>query len=223
MKKLIQYITIFVSVFVLYSCSEYREYRVLKELKALCKKDAGLSVYRTVNTDGYYDATRKNGAIRTLIQSPYKYVEYCNLEPSYTSVFKEPGCWYVEKIVRADGKECNKEIDKLLHKVDVNGYPEFRKNQCLKVKKVEKIQSKYGHYFEVDRWHDKNGISKFTKSRSYIKDINNNDLLMELVSYRVLIHEHSMVSKNCYKIDRSMSPKEDRNFVEKTLISRYQI
>jgi hypothetical protein len=145
MKKLIM----FTLVIICSSCSFEQD--GLVTLRELCEKDAGLTIYKTAEADGYYDATTKGGALRLLIPSNFNFMEYCNLEPNIASLFKEAGCWRLTKIPRKNG-QCNETIDKILWRYDSKGYFEFKENYCIAVKKIEKPKAKYRYEIDIKQW-----------------------------------------------------------------------
>jgi hypothetical protein len=119
----------------------------LDELKRLCEKDAGLTIYKTVEAEGYYDATAKAGG--RLLDSDYQFYEYCNNDPS--PVYPEPGCRRLTKVSRDTGS-CDEEYDKTLMRFDRKGYAEFRKDHCIAVEKIEKPTARYKYEVEREEW-----------------------------------------------------------------------
>ncbi len=123
----------------------------LDELKKLCKKDAGLTINKSVEAEGYYDASRKVGALRLLIPSDYNFTEYCNLEPNITSLFDEPGCWHLTKVSRETGL-CDERVDKSLWKSGKDTTIKFREKNCIAVNKIEKPTARYRYEIERKEW-----------------------------------------------------------------------
>jgi hypothetical protein len=122
----------------------------LDELKRLCEKDAGLTIYKTVEAEGYYDAT-SIGVGANLIDSDYQFFEFCNDDPKFTRAITEPGCWRVSKVKR-ELEICYERLDKMLAKNVVEPYPEFLKNHCLAVEKLEKPEAEYKYEVESEEW-----------------------------------------------------------------------
>ncbi len=118
----------------------------LDELKKLCEKDAGLTIYKTVEAEGYYDATAKAGG--RLLDSDYQFYEYCNNDPS--PVYPEPGCQRLTKVSRDTGS-CDEEYNKTLKRFD-RKYSEFREKNCIAVEKIEKPEAEYKYEVESEEW-----------------------------------------------------------------------
>lgn len=132
----------------------------LDELKRLCEKDAGLTINKTVEVDGYYDTTGNNMAVA---ETDYQFIEFCDGNPSAIDLIPGPGCWRVSKIKRESGK-CYERLDKKLAKIVVAPYPEFLKEHCIAVEKIEKPEAEYR--YEVERkewWHDESAGTKMTQ------------------------------------------------------------
>jgi len=123
----------------------------LDELKRLCEKDAGLTIYKTVEADGYYDSTRKGGALWMLIPSEFTFVEYCNYEPNIASLFDEPGCWRLIKVSRETG-QCNENVNKSLKRVGSDVSREYRETNCIAVEKLENPKAEYKYEVEREEW-----------------------------------------------------------------------
>ncbi len=122
----------------------------LDELKALCEKDAGLTIYKTVEAEGYYDATAI-GIGANLVESDYQFMEFCNYDPKFTRAITESGCWRVSKVKRDTGR-CYERLDKRLSKFVVEPYPAFLKDNCLAIDKLEKPEAQYRYEVERKEW-----------------------------------------------------------------------
>ena len=93
----------------------------LDELKRLCEKDAGLTIYKTVEADGYYNEPHLDGGIKEdLIKGPYSFYEFCDDSPSTSTynLFPEAGCFRVKRVLRNSGK-CDPRIDKAFSRFTV--------------------------------------------------------------------------------------------------------
>jgi hypothetical protein len=120
----------------------------LDELKMLCEKDAGLTIYKIVEVEGYYDATGSNTIVA---ETDYQFIEFCDDNPTFIDAIPEPGCWRVSKIKRESG-QCYERLDKSLAKIVVEPYPEFRKDHCLAVEKLDKPEAEYKYEVEREEW-----------------------------------------------------------------------
>jgi hypothetical protein len=166
----------------------------LAELRKLCEKDAGLTIYKTVEADGYYDDT---GGF-DLVLSPYKFYEFCDDSPSPSkfNVIPEPGCYRVEKVKRVAGV-CHQGYDDALAKVVVDPYPEFLKKYCIAVEKIEKPTTKYSYHDDFKKWYSKNKSSKFTRSDVCLKNNDTDEVLGRYVSYSYNLRPGHSTAKSC--------------------------
>ena len=130
------------------ACSQSAD-KTLAELERLCKKDAGVTVYKTVVADGYYDANKGcHSCWNRLIESHYSYLEYCDDNPRKSAVINEKGCWRIYKDDK-DSKQCHKKINELIEKNNWSSQLEFRKNSCIAIKKVDFLEAKYELYSQT--------------------------------------------------------------------------
>lgn len=125
----------------------------LDELKKLCEKDGGLTIYKTVEEDGYYNAYSNDGVSNGLIKGPYSFYEFCDESPSLSryNIFPDPGCFRVKR-VRRDSGQCDQKVDESLSRFTVEPYPEFLKNHCIAVEKIEKPVAGYSYEVERKEW-----------------------------------------------------------------------
>ncbi|PHS67778.1 MAG: hypothetical protein COB23_10170 [Methylophaga sp.] len=154
----------------------------LEQLKALCEKDAGLFIYKTVEAEGYYDASRKGEVIHLLIPSNYQFTEFCDtgeIRPS----FNEDGCWRLTKVSREAG-QCNESVDSMLMKSRREAYIEFRQDNCIEVKKIEKPEAKYRYEVERKEWWLNEWLDeKMSKGMGRIVNIKTNEVISESINY----------------------------------------
>jgi len=167
----------------------------LNELKRLCEKDAGLTIYKTVEADGYYDSTRKGGVLWKLIPSDFRFSEFCNYD-FYKPSFNEPGCWRVTKIPRHMG-QCNEIVDNALRNSGKESSRKFREQNCITVEKIEKPTTRYSYHSDFNKWYSKNETSKFTRSDVYINDDLTNEILGRYVSYSYNLRPGHTTAKSC--------------------------
>lgn len=154
----------------------------LDDLKELCKKDAGLTIYKTVEVAGYYDATRKGEALWSLVSSDYSYIEFCNHDVEKSS-FGESGCWRLKKVSRESG-QCNETVDKALKGNGSDASVNFRLKKCIAVKKIEKPTAQYKYEVETKKWwineHDE---TRVTSSVGRIVNIKTGEILGKAKNY----------------------------------------
>ena len=176
------------------SCSS--EKAGLDKLRELCEKDAGLTINKTVEAEGYYDATRKSGALGLLVPSEFTFSEYCNLEPNIASLFDEPGCWRLTKVSR-ETNQCSEKVDKILWRFARNGYSAFREKNCIAVEKIEKPTARYGYYSDFTKWYSEKEGSKFTRSDVFIQNDLTKEILGRYISYSYNIKPGHSTAKSC--------------------------
>ena len=183
----------------------------LDELKRLCEKDAGLTIYKTVEADGYYDAA-SIGVGANLIDSGYQFLEFCNDDPKFTRAITEPGCWRVSKVKREPGR-CYERLDKRLAKYVVEPYSEFLKDRCLAVEKIGKPMARYSYHDDFKKWYSKDGISKFTRSDVYIQNDFTNEILGRYISYSYNIKPGHSTAKSCETFEGDYPSFTEANLV----------
>ena len=199
----------------------------LDELKRLCEKDAGLTINKTVEVDGYYDASSKTGTLGHLVPSDYIFSEFCSFEPGESVLFDEVGCWRLIKVSR-DTEKCNKAIDKILWRYGRKGYAEFRENNCIAVEKIEKPEAEYR--YEVERkewWLNESTGTKMTESIGRIIHNESGEVLAERRNY-ILDPKWSGTGRSYSYIHcgsaKATGQQQTKTFatglIEKTLITR---
>ena len=167
----------------------------LDELKRLCEKDAGLTINKTVEAEGYYDAT-SIGVGANLIESTYQFIEFCNPNPNFTRAITVPGCWRVSKVKRNLGR-CYERLDKMLENNVVEPYPTFLKDNCLAVKKIDKPTARYSYHSNFKKWYPKERGSKFTRSDVFIQNDLTKEVLGRYVSYSYNVRPGHTTAKGC--------------------------
>lgn len=183
----------------------------LRELKRLCEKDAGLTIYKTVEADGYYDAT---GRI-DLVNSQYRFFEYCDESPSQFDSIPVPGCYRLTKVSR-DSEQCHDGVDQSLSRFIVEPYPEFLKTHCIAAEKIDKPTAKYGYHNGIRFWPAKNRVSEFGRTYVEIRERESGELLSEYISYN---HNPRFSSpKSCRLLDKKYAISIKDDLIEKTII-----
>ncbi len=185
----------------------------LDELKRLCEKDAGLKIYKTVEVDGYYDARGSNTIVA---ETDYQFIEYCNDNPLPIEPIPEPGCWRVSKVKRESGK-CYEPMDKRLAKIVVAPYPEFLKDHCIAVEKIEKPNARYSFHSDPKQWLDKNGISKFFRTDVYVKDTATSEILGRFVSYSFDENPQFTPTISCKRLGEKFPSYSEVNLIQTVL------
>ena len=194
----------------------------LDELKKLCTKDAGLTIHKVVEADGYYDSTRKGDALWRLISSDYSFIEFCNFDPEKPS-FNETGCWQLTKVPRETG-HCDEIVDKALMSNGSDLSREFRENNCITVEKLERPEAQYK--YEVERkewWIDERDEIKMSLGIGRIVDIKTGEVLGEAKNYVLRPKNSTPPSFHCGSAHVTGSQKTKpfaAGLIEKTLVTR---
>ena len=202
----------------------------LGELKRLCAKDAGLKINKTVEAEGYYDATSDGGVVRLIEKGLYRFYEYCTDEPTYKNIL-EPGCWRMSMVRRASNqcdihmdKELAETADRLAPSVAVP-YREFLKENCIAVEKIKEPTARYSYEVErKERWLNESEDTKIHQYIGKVMDNETGDVMAQRIDYLLDQKKYSFLSSigcGSYLItgkDRSMPFA--KGLIEKTLIPR---
>ncbi|MEZ5547984.1 MAG: hypothetical protein R3E74_09430 [Pseudomonadales bacterium] len=191
----------------------------LRELKRLCEKDAGLKIYKTVEADGFYNAYSNNGITEYLINGSYNFYEFCDSSPSPSrnTLFPEPGCFKVSKVIRKSGL-CDERVDKALFRYDRPGFVDFREKHCIVVEKIEKPIAKYSYHSGLKSWSAKNEVSEFIRSYVQLKETANNEILSEYISYSYNKRPGHTTPIDCPNINKQMPSYSESKLIERTII-----
>lgn len=184
----------------------------IAELKRLCEKDAGLEILDSVEVEGFY---RPSGPI-DLINSDYDFVEYCENHPASLSRFVEPGCYRMTKVKRDSGR-CEPRLDKRLSGFVVDPYPEFLKDNCLSVEKIESPSAEYGVISNVDRWTGDDEVPIFYRSETKIVRMIDEEVLARYVNYSVTRSVAVPVSRSCVNYYENPPPFKTARVIETVL------
>ncbi len=193
--------------FTISACSQRNE--DLQELSTLCERDGGLKIYKTVEADGYYDATGRNSS---LIHTDYRFFEYCDDSPSKHDFIPQPGCWRLST-VRRDSGLCHEKIDKRIANFVVEPYPEFLKGHCISVNEIAAPTAKYSFDSQLDFWPAKNEASRFGKSTSAILDTVSNEVIGSYINYVYKEHPES-TGIDCSDLIEGIPTYKDVKFIE---------
>ena len=185
----------------------------MDELRTLCEKDAGLTINRTVEVDGFYDAT---GSSINLIESDYQFIEYCDEHPLFTQAIPEPGCWRMRKVKRESG-QCYERLDKRISKFVVDPYPEFLKDHCIAVEKIERPEAQYSYHSDFKQWLYKNDVSEFTRSDIYIKDTVSSEILGRYISYSFNERPRHTTARGCEIFEGNYPSYVEANLINTVL------
>jgi len=188
----------------------------LRELKRLCEKDAGLTINRSVEVDGYYDSYTNSGIVGGLADGDYQFFEFCDAHPSSINLIPEPGCWRVKRVKRSSGI-CHKRIDERLSKFIVDPYPEFLKKYCVAVEKIEMPTARYSFHENFMKWLDTNNKSKFTRSDVYTADTKTSEILGRYISYSYNTNPGHSTARSCEIFEGNYPSYLEANLVNRTL------
>ncbi len=185
----------------------------LVTLRELCEKDAGLTIYKTVKADGYYDATGRNV---DLVKSAYQFFEYCADSPHRLDIIPKSGCWRLSKVKRDTG-QCYEPLDKKLSTFIVSPYPKFLKNHCISVKKITKPTARYSYHSELESWTADNGISLYTKNTETIMNRKTNEIIGSYTTYLFNKNPPYSISTACSDFVEKVPSYMEANFVASTI------
>lgn len=202
--NLAKHIGVLLIVVSTYACSS--DPKGFDKLKELCKKDAGIKIYKTVETEGYYDSsTDCDHCWNDIISNGYQYVEFCNSETYSTDAINEPGCWRVYRVPRESGL-CNPRIDKRLMKHRGSAsYDPFIAKECIATEKIENPTSRYvfNHKSDSEVIKEKGSYWEKLYIRSFeIKDRESNETLAFFRGYTLAVNYriNGPISYGCSKV-----------------------
>lgn len=196
------------------SCSSKRA--GLDELQRLCSIDAGFTIYKTVEAQGYYDDEKKSGALRSLLSSGFRFIEFCDFNPNTLSILVEPGCARYVKVDRKPG-QCNPAVDKILYSAAVEPYVSFREKYCIGLQALPEPRARYGFYSRLSQWTSEDGESDYIRSESMLKEVSTQEVLGRYVSYSHKARKVLSWITSCDGLDESYPSYEDTNFFDSIL------
>lgn len=188
--KSVKWSAMAVLAIIMLGCSSSAK-ETISELEKLCQKDAGLSVYKKVEASGYYDAiTNCSSCWNKLIDSDYKFIEFCKLEQTVVSMFDGVGCWRVSRSVKGSDA-CDKKINESIANNKWSSQEDFRKSSCISISKIEEVEATYKVNFEKTEmyrsnddknyitrllwsFHNKDSGEKIAEQNEYVASIYNN-------------------------------------------------
>lgn len=188
----------------------------IDHLRELCERDAGVTINRTVEAEGYYDAEKKDGSLRMLLRSDYQYIEFCNDEPNLMSMLDKPGCGRYRRIAKDSGL-CDPRLDEILDESVVEPYISFKKNYCVEFELIERPEAPYTYESHLDIWRGKIGISEFVRSETLIRDTYTSEVLGMYVSYSLNVNPGQSSPISCNRIDKRFPTFREAKLVEKVL------
>jgi hypothetical protein len=200
--------------FGLYGCGSKSD--GLATLKDLCEKDAGVTIYKTVEADGYYDAyTDCHHCWQELLKSKYQFVEFCDEKGRNPLAYAIPesGCYRVLKEKRA-GNSCHVDIDKKLNKKSVEPYVSFVKDHCIVVEKIDKPEAPAKFAIKEDIF-DKSKDTFFMRFEFIMEDYN--DVLSRQVDYTYYASNERLPSYSCHHVIDGFKRYSIDEFTQKTI------
>jgi len=162
----------------------------LDELRELCEKDAGLTINKTVEANGYYDDTTKcQYCWHDLINSPFDQVEFCDYESArhpLTYILKEHGCYRLSKVKRDSG-QCHAEINKDIEKRVIEPFASFKEEQCINVESIDKPDMGLGLFLNKNEEvvvGNNFGVSRYEYT---IKSFDDNQKYGQYINYSLVV------------------------------------
>jgi len=222
----VKILIIFILLIFNFSCSS--EKAGLDKLKELCEKDAGLTIYKTVEADGYYDDTTIcHHCWHGLINSPYQYIEFCDFDsdrPPIMYILKDHGCYRLSKVKR-DSNQCHIEIDSDINKKAVEPFVSFRDKQCISVESIDKPESELGLFLNIKKDVVIKNDFEISKYHHTIK--NNTQKIGELINYSLVVRTIGGAGYSCGssaitgKRTNEKNPSFHKLFINKVIQHKY--
>jgi hypothetical protein len=219
LKNITKTLTILFVILNLSSCDMPGE----SELEALCKKESKREIYKRVDADGYFN---KISICSTcwieLSNYNSKYIEFeikeeGFVQSSYDKIYNEPGYWRVSREEKLS-KECNEYFDKKMKSRigDVTA-KEFVKKYCLKVEKIDVLSSRFSVETQQSTFVlDNRQKSTISKSITYVKDLENGEILAQDINFFLNARPHSWPgTTSCYSL--GLREKPDKNLLQEFL------
>ena len=173
------------------------------ELKRLCNMDAGVSIYKTVQALGYYDAyTNCRHCWDLIMNTNYEFIEFCNDEPSNWYAINEPGCWRVSRVDRLL-ERCDIRIERELKRKKKSAtYQEYLSQYCFAKQKLDKPEAKFGRYLEIEERRlgikEKSIVQRFEES---VKNLETGELIARQIDYLIVPnpdgHTTRVMTRHC--------------------------
>ena len=125
------------SVTVLLGCTAYQQMRDYRDFEALCEREAGLHIYKTVQADEIFyewDSCGTTCAITLIDSQSLQRLGFCNEKHfGYFPDRKAPGCYVYEKGPKGD-PACFNELE---GQVLLRKNKDFFETQCVKILPLE--------------------------------------------------------------------------------------
>ena len=190
----------------------------LAELRRLCEKDAGLAIYRTVAADGYYDAEKREGALRVLLGSDFRFIEFCNDKPGRGSLLDQPGCGRYTRVAKDSGR-CDPRIDRILEESVIEPYVSFKENYCVEFERLERPEARYRYRSVLVNLDDSGDSLKFAMASERIVDADTDEILGTFITYFFDPNPPYSVPKSCANIGEEFPSATKANLVSKVIIT----
>ncbi|MFT5425890.1 MAG: hypothetical protein ACI9ZT_000827 [Gammaproteobacteria bacterium] len=171
----------------------------LIELKKLCEKDAGVTVYETIEADGYYDDTTQClQCFDGLLDTPSQYIEFCadGTKNSSSYILKEPGCYRLTKIAR-DTNQCHAGIDERYANFVAEPYASFKQDNCIKVEPIERPSPGVGLFIRRDERTLAGKKFDISRYEYTIKSTNSNQKYGQYIGYSLQVYTVNGAQHKC--------------------------
>ena len=188
----------------------------LEELRRLCEKDAGVNIYKSVDADGYYDEEKKDGALEVMFHSDFEFIEFCDDSPAYKAMLKVPGCGRYTRVPASSGR-CDKKVQHILESSFGEPYASFRKHYCIEFELIEQPAARYFFEGSLESWSADDNIARFMRSRAWITDTHNSEIMGEFTTYILDPSPDAMIWKSCEDIDRGYPTFKGADLVNRVL------
>lgn len=188
----------------------------LEELRRLCEKDAGVNIYRSVDADGYHNASLPITSFLDLIKSDFEFIEFCEDKLQQKELLQEPGCGRLIRVPKDSGR-CHPWLQQILDESYPEPYVRFRQDYCVEFESIPSATARYSYQTDLKSWQVKEGTGEYTRIRAWITDTHSSEVMGEYISYSFNPHPGNSASKSCYHLGDKYSSFRDANFVNRVL------
>ena len=188
----------------------------LEELRRLCEKDAGVNIYRSVDADGYHNASLPITSFLDLIKSDFEFIEFCEDKLQQKELLQEPGCGRLIRVPKDSGR-CHPWLQQILDESYPEPYVRFRQDYCVEFELVDRPSARYLYQSELKPMQVADDIRPISRSRVWVTDTQSSELMGEYITYVLEPRPHSMISKTCDNIDQRYPTYRDANLLTKVL------
>ena len=157
-----------------------------KKFDALCREQAGIWIYKTVQAEGFFNKKINcSERINFLMSTNFKFIEYCNDSNLGSNPMREAGCWRLSKSSVEDPK-CNQELTNY----GIRGWrvinPNLPSNFCLSSEQIVAASAEYEYYMSEEKiYASKDRDPQIYRNDWIIKRINSSAVLAKQTDFHL--------------------------------------